>query len=208
MTRRQLLAAVTLFATSFGWFYLFHLVLLEAVFTQFAVTEREIYAIRMLFYVSITGSAIIGSILSQIVTRQRMLELWILLGVLFTALFLMVQDYTLYLVLDLLLGLSFGIGFPSCMAQIIEWTRIEERARVFGAALLTTFIYSAGIAMALSSVQLNVTELILLGVAFRAVSLIPLRLQPPERAPQKHLSWGAVFNTRGLPSYLIPWIMF
>jgi hypothetical protein len=87
ITLNRLIVAVTVFATSFGWFYLVHLVLLEAVFTRFMVTEQDIYAIRMLFYVSTTISAMIGSRLSNKIARRRLLELWIILGVFFTALF-------------------------------------------------------------------------------------------------------------------------
>jgi MFS family permease len=208
ITLNRLIVAVTVFATSFGWFYLVHLVLLEAVFTRFMVTEQDIYAIRMLFCVSTTISAMIGSRLNNKIARRRLLELWIILGVFFTALFAVFQDYTVYLVLDIALGLSFGVGFPASMAQIVEWTVIEERARVFGIALLVTFVYSSVLALTLSYVPLSIMELIVLGVVLRAISMIPVRLHPSEQAPRTRPSWGNVFRTQGFILYLLPWIMF
>jgi MFS family permease len=205
---RQLIAVTALFSSSFGWFYLLHLFLLEALFKPFNITEPETVMIRMIFYVSITLSALLGSTLSEKIARRHLLRIWVLSGTILTAIPLLFQEYTGYILLDIALGTSFGIGFPSCMAQIVEWTSIEERSRVYGLVILTMFAYSSGLAIVLTSANLSALELIEVGIILRAISVIPLLLQRYDQAERKRNTWRSSLSTRGLSLYLLPWLMF
>jgi MFS family permease len=168
-----------------------------------------IYIGKMLFYVSTALSGIVGSMISGRIGRVRLLELWIFSGILITALFAVFQGLTVYLILSLSLGFSFGIGFPSCMAFIVEGTTIEERARVFGISMLLMFvIFVLTYFTAYMVLVLGVMEWIFLCIILRITGFFALRLSPYKGVTRKGGSWLSVFRTKGYLLYFFPWLMF
>jgi len=209
VSRKILVALTVLYATSFAWFYLIHSFLLEEIFTSLDVDASWIYIGKMLFYSSTALSGLIGSMITERVERRRFLWWWIFFGVVTTASFAVFRELGFCLALSLSLGISFGIGFPSCMAFIVECTAIEERARVFGMSMLLMFIVFILIYYTTYMVlHLGLMELIFLCVALRAISFISLRLSPTTEIQEKKVSWLSVFTSRGFILYFFPWLMF
>ena len=158
------------------------------------------------YLLSILGSAIIGSMLSERLNRRRFFGFWILFGVLTTISFALFEDPTIFLFLSILSGISFGIGFPSCLAFINDSTATDERARVSGATMLITFVI---LMVFIGSVgSLEVIHALILTAIFRAISFFTLLIDPCERTPSKKTTWKSVFTTNGFDLYFVSWLMY
>lgn len=203
---KKFLAALLLFFPSFAWFYIMNILVYEFSVGIQPETSPMVFIGEALFLLSIFGSAIIGSMISERLNRRRFLGFWILFGVLTTTSFAVFEDPTIFIILSILAGASFGIGFPSCLAFITDSTVVEERARVSGAAMLITFIIIPIISGILS--PFGLIEALILTAIFRAISFFALLIDPCEKASDKKKTWKAVFTTHGFGFYFISWLMF
>jgi len=111
------------------------------------------------------------------------------------------------LLLCVLLGISFGLGIPSCMAFLADSTKIEERARVSGTIILLTFCIVILASFAVSSLSFGLIGIALLCLV-RATSFFALFLDPCDRKKGRKKRWRRILNHRDFASYLFPWLMF
>ena len=94
------------------------------------------------------------------------------------------------LFIAVLAGVSFGLGFPSSLAFLADSTTVEERARVSGVVILTTF---TSIILLIGIVQrLGFTESLFIYIILRATSFFALLIDPCERVACKERKWMAV----------------
>lgn len=204
---RKLLAVAFLFSSTFAWFYLFHTYLLDEIFESFA-SLQWLYLGKALFYTSIVVSAIFGSLISEKVNRRKLLWSWIAFGVLITAWPAIFQGTTFSLVFSLLLGASFGLGFPSCLAFLADSTVTEERARVSGVLFFLTLTIGILFGLSSSILNLGVLELIVLALILRSSSFLALIIDPCARKTGKKKSWLAILSSKDFVLYLSPWLIF
>jgi MFS family permease len=204
---RRLLAVVFLFSSTFAWFYIFHIYLLDKTFASLGPTQW-LYLGKALFYTSIVFSAIIGSLISERVNRRKLLWSWIAFGVLTTASLAVFQGLVFSLLSSALLGASFGLGFPSCLAFLADSTAIEERARVSGVLFFLTLAMVFLLLLFSSLLNLGVVELVWLALILRASSFFALLIDPCARETGKEKSWLTILASKDFVLYLFPWLIF
>lgn len=207
---RRFLAVILLFSPSFAWFYAINSIVFEHGPGVTPPSEGWILTGKALFLIAIALSAIIGSMICKRWKCNRFLSFWVLFGVLTTIAFAVFKGPTVSLLLSALAGISFGIGFPSCLAFIADSTAVEERARVSGFTMLITFISIPVVGGVLNavSVQLGLTAAFFVLAAFRATSFFALFTETCEISPPKIKTWSTVFTTRGFGLYLLSWLMY
>jgi MFS family permease len=212
ISSKKFLAVLFLYFPSFAWFILFQQKITTLIqnlpFSDSLTANFWMNIGGALFYISIISSAIIGSMISEKLRRRRFLELWILLGVI-TTLSVIVNQELLFLLFILILGgVSFGLGFPYCLAFFAESTNVEERARVAGALIFTTFLSIIFCIVVSGGLQCGLIECILIYALLRGVSFFSLLIDPHERIVCKERGWMTVFTTPGLGLYYLSWLMF
>ncbi len=110
------------------------------------------------------------------------------------------------LLLGSLLGLSFGLGFPSAAALFSDNTEIEYRGRSTGILVLITFTLIL-VGMAVSQVS-GLLELIAIAVVIRALGYFSLTTNRIPKERGKVETWASIFSRRDVIYLLLPWIIF
>jgi MFS family permease len=202
------LAAVTILSTSLlSWFYLTWTYFSE-IFQGLGSSLFWLYVGQAVFFVSVAFSAITGSVMSEKISRRKFLWSWTAFGVLVTALAPFFQGLLFSLFFAALLGVSFGLGFPSCVSFLADSTVIEERARVSGIFILAVFIVLSLAIAVISRLSLGIVEIILLCIALRSTGFLSLVLDCCEREKGKEKSWRTILGYKDFLFYLFPWLMF
>lgn len=204
---RKLLIIVSLVSGTLSWFFLVEWYF-DVIFLSYSADTFWVYFGLLLFYGVAALSAIIGSSLSELISRRKILIIWILLGVAVTASLSLFQGGVFVLILSALLGISFGFGFPSCAAFLADSTVAEERAKVSGIVILLTFLLTFLGLIVIPLLNFGLVEMVLFFACFRAISLIGLALDNCERKPGKTGSWFSILSYKNFASYVIPWILF
>jgi len=192
---------------TFTWFYML-LVVIEEMPPALNVGP----SFRTIFYVATIGSAIAGSLFSEKVRRLHFLHLWIVLGIAcsFSLIFIYNVALAYISILFILLGISFGLGMPSCLAYLADHTQIENRGLVSAIVLLASNLSAFPLAIFFTAVDLTIYSIIL--TVWRIFGLLlfasfkPQENFPPET--REHTSFSSVLQNRQLVLYLIPWLMF
>jgi MFS family permease len=108
-----------------------------------------------------------------------------------------------------LLGISFGIGMPSCLAFLANNTSVDNRGKTSAIVFLLVNLAAFPLALILSSFDYTMNSLIL--ASWRAVGLAAFVFMKPvaqETEPRKHFPVISVLQDRSFVLYLIPWLMF
>lgn len=193
----------------FAWFYM-TLTIIDSLVSVLSTPDANLI-IWGAYYVAIIGSGIVGSILSSRINRLNLLYLWIILGVVTSSLLALLSNFTVIqvLIVCVLLGVSFGLGMPSCLAYFADSTLVENRGRIGGIILLTTNLCAPLFAISFKMFSLGVNSLIL--AIWRGSGLIVFFLRPEEKnAPEmkKNISFKKVLNNRSFFLYFIAWFLF
>jgi MFS family permease len=199
------MAVILLFSPSFAWLYLMN----SLIFDYGPGTTSSDYEMvigKALFFIAIAFSAIIGSMISKRWKCKRFLAFWIFFGVLTTLLVGVFTGSTFFVPLAVLTGISFGIGFASCLAFIADSTVVEERGRISGITMLVTFIVLPLIGVVL--LQFNTLSQFLVVAIFRGISFFALFTDTCEVSLGKKKTWVNVFTTHGFGLYLLSWLMY
>jgi len=161
--------------------------------------------------VSTIVTTIIGAFLSQKVDKIKVLYTSTILGV-FASLLLaifMYGNYSQVWSISLLLGSSFGIGLPSCLAYFAEHTTIENRGRIGG----MSFLIANGSALIVVNL-VGMFDLVMISIIFaflRGLGLI-IFIQKTEKRPPPQIksstSFMSILHDRGFQLYFIAWSMF
>jgi MFS family permease len=208
---KKLTAAVLLTSGTLAWFFLLAFIYLTDIFKALTLNNPfwSYYEIgQILFYGFVFFWTIMGSFVGARIERRKLLLSWISLGILATFLLALFQGLIFAIISSFLLGLSFGFGFPSSMAFTADCTTIEERARVCGAIILTTFIIAFA-AIAIASVfNFALLDIILLLAVVRATSFPALFLDKCDENPKPREKLPTSPAYRDFILYLLPWVMF
>ena len=208
--RKQLLAVTLLTSGTLAWFLFINSNVAEVFVT---VTRNDSFWTYYnigptLFYASAIFGVCIGILIRKF-NRKKILSSWIFLGVI-SSIFITLFEGAIYATLSsLFLGISFGFGLPICLTLIAECTAVEERARVSGIIILSTFIIVFAGTVIGQVLGLGVLGSFILFAALRAISFSGLLIDKCEtyrEEPEKtHLSSTAY---REFALFLIPWAMF
>jgi len=173
--------------------------------------HNENLAIWATFYISTIVTIMLGAFLSKKVDELKFIYAWIIVGAvasLLPAVFIN-ANYSQVWSMSILLGASFGIGLPSCLAYFAEYTNIENRGRIGGISFLTAN------ASTLFFVALTeMFDLATFSVFFaflRGLGLI-IFFQKTEKQPSSQIkrsnSFVSILHDRGFQLYFIAWSMF
>jgi MFS family permease len=187
--------------------------MLSNVIYSLAVSEIERLAVFALYYVGTAGSAFLGAVFLQR-ARETKLSMWILSGAVMTALLIALpgNGIAIYGLLSLFMGISLGIGFPSCLAYFSDATTIETRGAfggiAWGAVGVGTLIL-VGLVGGLDVSRAGETFLALaiwraLGVV--AFFVVTKKAEGIVKAPSA-VSYRSILQRREVVLYLLPWIM-
>jgi len=170
--------------------------------------------ILMLFavhYVGIAGSAILGSIICPR-ARKICFLLWILAGTVMSALLTTIasNNTSVNILISFFLGISIGIGLPSCLAYFADVTFVENRG-IYGG--ITWSAVGVGLLLLVLLINaLNPVSAFLALAAWRGLGLITFFFFTKSRGKiqQKRNSsvYSSILRRRDVILYLVPWIMF
>ena len=205
------LVITILFLSIFGWYFMASRVLNQLLIDPEAINTENL-AIWATFYLSIIGTSIVGALLSKKVDRGKFLCIWTILGVitsLLPALLIINVTYFQVWIMSLLLGASFGLGIPSCLAYFAECTTVENRGRI-GAI---TFLI-ANISVIFLGNLFSIFDLAIISVFFailRGLGLIILFMKPEKQFSSQtatSASFISILRDRTFQLYFIVWSMF
>jgi MFS family permease len=154
---------------------------------------------------SITISFIGGRI-----NRRKLLFTSIILGIFSTVLLGFLEGPVFAAILSSLMGTSLGLVLPSSMALVADYTIVENRGRVSGMIILSTFIVAFASTAIYRMLDLDIIGLILLLAVVRSTSLFALLIdkfdKPSIKGKEKTRIPAKAY--RELLFYLAPWVMF
>jgi len=192
---------------SFAWFYM-TLLMIERFLTTFKVPSTEASLIWLIYYSALLGSSIIGSIPSQI-RRLRFLYSWMIMGTI-SSLLPALLGGTMTYAWSFMLGVSFGLGIPFCLAFFTDYSTVENRGRMSGIIFLATYLSAPFFAVAFSILDLTISFMILaiwrVAGLISFISLKPKDIVTTENA--KPISFTNIVQDKTFALYLISWIMF
>ncbi len=198
ISRKKFLAVTLLSSSSFAWFFIMYVY-----FNEMFSNSPMLFMGEALFLFFSAFSSLLGSLVSEKIPRKQLLGAWIVFGVLVTASLAAFQGTELAPLVGALLGLSFGIGFPSCWAALADCTVVEERGRVSGMAILMTFVL-----VIVATLAKPLIGLVLAGVILRSLGFLTLAVDPCKRQEGRNIPWGSILGHGSFALYLLPWIMF
>ena len=205
---RRLLPITIVASGTFAWWFLITLYF-EDIYSNLVVDQFWIYVLAALFYGLGALSAIPGSMIGERMNRRKFLVFCFTFGVLATLLLLFVgQNLVFALLSSTLLGISLGLGFPSCMAVLADCTSNKERARFSGTIVLETFVMIFLGIVALSIFDLGLIGIIAVAIVLRSTSYLGFSIELCDKPKEKAGSWLSLLSSKNLVFYLLPWLAF
>lgn len=198
---------------SFIWFFL-NLQIISTIWGREATSQtasvNSIF-VWITYLAAIIGSSILGAILSSRWPRQKLIYIWLILGIitsfLLSALTLNIgSEYVLTIIF--FAGVAFGFGMPSTLAYFAEYTTFENRGHVGG---IVFFVTNLGIAFAALLLGSNLVINSFAAGIWRIISLGAFFVLKPtqgEKSEGKAISFRRVLSNRTVQLFLIPWFMF
>jgi len=205
--RRDFLLVFGLLFNVFTW-YFFLLSLIDEIILRNKMEEGLV--IWGAFYLSIIVSSIIGAVLSKRFRGVKFLYSWIALGAIASLLPVLVNNFTVTQLMQVsaLLGASFGLGMPSCLAFFTETTKVDNRGRVGGITFLIANLFAALFAFTFSGLSLS--TLFIICAVWRVTGLSVHFLKPKKHDSTEvtKTSFVTVLRNRSFILYFVAWLMF
>nr|WP_312058962.1 MFS transporter [Fervidobacterium pennivorans] len=172
--------------------------------------EAEKLGLFTTYFVGIAASAIFGSKFFPR-ARVKFLYLWSFMGAAATSFLITVPSNGMLanILFSLFLGISIGVGLPSCLSYFADSTHIENRGFVGGIAWS-----GVGFTVLFFAFLMNVLglwEAVVVLTTWRlfgGFSFLFLTRQHKELGMQKSPSYLELIRKREMLLYLFPWIMF
>ncbi len=169
-------------------------------------------AFKTVFYISAAGAGLSGALFSEKVRRLRFLYLWMALGSLSSFLLIFMDNVAVghLLIIFIFLGISFGLGMPSSLAFLGDFTSVENRGLVSSLIFLAANLSTLPLAVLLMALNPVIGSIIL--TVWRGLGLIIFTILNPKeenlREEKKNISFISVFRRKTFSLYLLPWVMF
>lgn len=213
IVQKDLLIAFFLLFNAFSWWYVIPLII-DSLLSALKVTHTQNTVIWVAYYSAIIGSSLVGSILSSKMSRLKFLYFWTILGAISTSLPALLSNFVVahVLMISILLGVSFGLGMPSCLAYFADCTSVENRGKTSGITFLVTNLSAPLFAISFGMFDLKVNSLIF--AAWRAFGLIVFSLKP--KIEEKRIvseikgknSFISILHNKSFALYFSAWLMF
>jgi MFS family permease len=212
--QKEFQAMFVLIFNSFSWYFPLFFFLTDTV-EKMTLGYMQSLIVFGLHYTAIAVFAFLGNLLADRYGRNRLLSLWILIGIGASASMLLLnpaQEGMLYFI-SFFLGISLGLGFPSCLAFFADHLVVESRGLFGGVTFAITFL---GITLVgLVTTLTDFTTSVLVFALWRLIGLLLfLNLKPEEKInqekvrAQKKISYFRIFRQKSFILYIIPWVMF
>jgi len=195
---------------SFSWYfplYIFFVNILDSL----QIEHSTLLFLYSFHYVAIVASALVGNFLARRLKRYNLLSLWMLIGTLVSLSMLPMKSGEIgwiYLV-SISLGLSLGLGFPSCLAYFADNVDVGHRGFLGGVIFFLAFI--GMFAIGFLTTMLDYLASIALFTIWRGIGLAIFLLVKPKQDQQVEIadiSYRIILHERAFILYLVPWIMF
>ena len=192
MNRRKLASVTLLNLGALSWFFVFNN-FLEDIFQVLTpnVLNWGSYIGNSLFFGAIIFWSITISFISNRINRRKLLFTSIILGIFSTILLGLLEGTFFASITSFLMGSSLGLGLPSSMSLVSDCTVFDNRGRVSGIILLSTFIVGFVFMLLTQILNPNIDTLgftdvwgfILLLVVLRSISLFGLIMEKCDNHP-------------------------
>jgi MFS family permease len=209
-TAEKHFAILTLLINSLTWFYITWMSI-ETVLRGLQEATAQVFIVRAVYYITIVGSGILGSILSKRLRNQRFFCFWTLLGVL-SSLLLIWFDGTSVVntsLISLFWGFAFGLGMPALLASFADCTDVENRGRTAGIIFLAINLLAPVFAVLVQPFELTMRSLI--SAAWRGSALLLVFYsKTPTRTVEtrKAFSFSSIFQHKAFMLYFVAWLLF
>jgi MFS family permease len=208
IARRDFSIVCILLLSVFGWYYM-TLTLIDTILDNPNITDVQTI-VWTAYYASVIVSGIVGYVLSKKIVRPKLLYLWTILGIVSSLFPVLFSNFTApqLLITSIFLGVSFGLGMPSCLAYFADYTIIENRGRVGGIILLIINLSVPILTTTFTIFGLTLISIIL--VIWRGMGLIIFFVKPKKELPEKTKSdsFTSIFHNRTFLLYFGVWFMF
>jgi MFS family permease len=164
----------------------------------------------LVYYIGAGCSAILGSIFFSRARKTGFL-IWVVSGVVMTILLTIIanNNMPINILICLFLGISIGIGLPSCLAYFADATTVENRGVSGGVTWIAVGFGTLILALFLNTLN-TVMGLLTLAI-WRISCFIAFPFLTSEEVIRRtHTvpSFRSILQRREVMLYLIPWIMF
>ncbi|MGQ9460662.1 MAG: MFS transporter [Candidatus Bathyarchaeaceae archaeon] len=207
---RIFLTIFVLLFNAFTWWYMTRKIL-EDIISNLNISHMQNTTLWAIYYTALIGTSIAGSVLAHKVGRIRFLCFWMTLGII-TSLLPMFFNLTIIhaSLISFLLGASFGLGMPSCLAYFADHTLIENRGRVGGTTFLITNLsapFFAGLLMVPNLTIKSITSAVWRGLGL----LVFVLLKPEEKfdaRTKRNKRFVSILRNKSFIFFFTPWLMF
>ena len=210
--QREFLSVFIIIVNAFSWYFPLYL-FFQNTLGEFQVESTFLLVVFGVHYALVIGFAIVGTgLVKRVLSRDALLSVWMLVGVIATASMAALEPFSMIysLLVSSLLGISLGLGFPSCLAYFGDHSIEENRGTLAGITFFASSLSIFFIGLLLSFSSLVVGALIL--ALWRGIGLaLFLLTRSREDFPNDNnikVSYRSVLFDRSFLLYLIPWIMF
>ncbi|UCE29736.1 MAG: MFS transporter [Candidatus Bathyarchaeota archaeon] len=209
LLQRDFLAVFINVVNAFSWYFPLYLFLQNTL-----GLDAVAFGVQ---YVAVVCSALVGTALvKRSESRDPLLTVWMLLGIFASISMVGLETFgsAYVLLVSFLLGISLGLGFPSCLAYFGDYSTEENRGWLAGITFFGSSLCIFFIGLLLNFSTLSVGALIL--GAWRGIGLFLFLLIRSKQDHQekdsmnayKGVSYKSVLLDRTFLLYVIPWIMF
>jgi len=208
--------SILLVLNSFVWYILIYIIFL-AIVDKLPLLETEKLGLFTTYFVGVAVAAIIGAkFFSR--TRVKSLCLWLFMGVFATLLLTSFSSNGIIAnaLFALFLGVSVGIGFPSCLSYFADSTSVENRGFIGGiiwstvgfAVLIFAFLINMIGQWEIMIVQWETIVALTIWRLFGGIGFLALNRKHKTLGSQKSPSYLELLRKREILLYLFPWVMF
>jgi MFS family permease len=206
--QKEVAPVFLLLLNTFVW-YLLTFSTLSYIITQNSFENQSLFLFAA-YFLGIAAAAIAGSMFPHRL-RSKLLNKWIFLGAFATLCLVLVSPSTLLVNLLIIsfLGISIGLGLPSCLSYFAKKTKIEKRGLIAGAIWSTLGVMVLVLGLLIS--VLGTLEVIMLLVIWRLIggfSFVFLTRKEIKFEPQKSPGYFSLIRKREVLLFLLPWIIF
>jgi MFS family permease len=206
--QKEVAPVFLLVLNTFIW-YLLTFSTLSYIITQNSFENQSLFLFAA-YFLGIAVAAIAGSMLPHRL-RSKLLNTWIFLGAFATLCLVLVSPNTLLVNLLVIsfLGISIGLGLPSCLSYFAKKAKIEKRGLIAGAIWSTLGVMVLVLGLVISVI--GTLEVIMLLVIWRLIGgfiFVFLTRKEIKFEPQKSPGYFSLIRKREVLLFLLPWIIF
>jgi MFS family permease len=214
--QREFLSVLIVVVNAFSWYFPLYLLFkstLEKFQESLQLDPTFLFTAFGVQFAAIIGSAIIGTALvKRLSSRERLLSAWMFIGIFASILMITLETFSPpnIFIVSSLLGISLGLGFPSCLAYFGDHSTVENRGWLGGVTFCASGLCILFFGLVLSYSGLIAGAIIL--AVWRGVGLllfILTRSKQDFHAEEKvEVSYKSILVDKSFYLHLIPWILF